>query len=82
MFAVIICWCNEHGCIANTRIGQVVDVGEDRDANSNLVTKTAGASGIELGDSGELAGLRVAREFMQMKSMDASHASQSGKGDF
>lgn len=64
MFAVIIRWCDDHRRIANTGIGQFVDAGEDGDANSNLIAKTAGASGIKIGDPGKLAGLRVAREFM------------------
>lgn len=75
VFAVIIRWCNDHRRIANTGIGQFVDSDENRDANSNLIAKMAGASGIEIGNSGKLAGLRVAHEFMQMKRMDASHAS-------
>jgi hypothetical protein len=82
MFAVIIRWRNDHRRVTNTGIGQFVDGGKDGNMNSNLIAKTVRATGLEIGDSGKLAGLRVAREFMQMKSMDASHASQSGKGDF
>jgi hypothetical protein len=73
---------DDHGGVANACLGQLFNRRKNRNPESEFIAQAAGAFSVSVGETGKLTGLSVAGQFVQMKRVDRTHASEAGDGNF
>jgi hypothetical protein len=82
VFAVILRGRDNHGSVTNARIGQLLDRREDWNFGAHLHGAAASVFHVDICQPGKDAATSFLGQFVDVQSMDHSHAANSGNGNF